>query len=134
MRVLRIPRGVPLGYAAALLAFAVDGLYLALIARQDTGWTSRIAFVAGSLAAAGTVCATAELCAGFAAGVGAAWAAATLWIWAVLAGASIGLLLAPAGVLATVALTRRAHGALAVAVGIAAALLVGAAGLAWTPA
>jgi hypothetical protein len=134
MRALRIAGGIRPGHWAALLAFAVDGLYLAVIARQDTGITGRVAFVALSIAGAGAVCATAELIPGLAAGVAAAWAAATLWIWTLLGAASIGILVAPAGVLAVVALTRRRETAFAVAAGIAAALLTAVAGLAWTSA
>jgi hypothetical protein len=131
MRALRIARGFRPGYAAAVLAFAVDALYLALIAHQGNGG-SRVAFVATSIAAAGLVCAAAELFPGFPAGAGAAWAAATLWIWVVLGIFSIGLLVAPAGVLAVAALGRRERSPLAIALGIAAALLVAVAGLAWT--
>jgi hypothetical protein len=134
MRALRIARGIRPGYAVAVLALAVDGLYVAVIAQQGTGVTSRVAFVAASLAGAGMVCASAELVAGPASGVGAAWAAATLWIWTVLGSASIGLLIAPGAVLATLALTRRKGTALEVGAGIAAALLLAVAGLAWTPA
>jgi hypothetical protein len=51
----------------------------------------------------------------------------------VLGSASIGIAVAPAGVFAVVALTRRRETApLAVAAGIAAALLTAVAGLAWT--
>lgn len=120
------------GHAAAFCAFAVDALYLALIAQQGNGGT-RAAFVAGSIAAAGVAAAAAEGCASFAAGISAAWAAATLWTWVVLGAFSIGILVAPAGVFATVALThRRAHPP-AIAAGIASALLIAAAGLVWTP-
>jgi hypothetical protein len=40
-------------HAAALCAFAVDGIYLALIGRQDKFGESRVVFVAASIAAAG---------------------------------------------------------------------------------
>jgi hypothetical protein len=133
MRALRIAHGLRPGYAAAVLAFAVDGLYLAVIAQQDTGVTGRVAFVAASIAAAGLACAAAESVVGLAGGVAAAWGASTLWIWTLLGALSIGLLGAPAGVLAVVALTRRRDTALAIALGIAAALLIAAAGLVWTP-
>jgi hypothetical protein len=131
MRALRV---FSPAHAAAFCAFAVDGLYLALISHQDTGITSRVAFVAASIAGAGAACTTAELVGGFAGGLAAAWAAATLWIWVVLGAASIGLAGVPAGILAVVALKRRRETTLAIAAGIAAALLTAAAGLAWTPA
>jgi hypothetical protein len=132
MRALRTTVGIHPGYAAAFGAFAVDALYLATITQQDTGITKRVVFVAASIAGAGAVCATAELRAGFAGGVAAAWAAATLWIWVVLGAFSIGLVVAPAGVFAVIALTRRRDRALPVAAGIVAALLTAAAGLVWT--
>jgi hypothetical protein len=134
MRALRIARGIRPGHAAALWAFAVDGLYVSLIAQQETGINGRVVFVAASIAGAGAACAAAELSDGFAGGVGAAWAAATLWIWTMLAIFSIGILVAPAGALAVAALTRRHTSAFAIASGIGAALLTAAAGLAWTPA
>jgi hypothetical protein len=133
MRALRIAHGLRPGDAAAVLAFAVDGLYLAVIAQQDTGVTGRVAFVAASIAAAGLACAAAESVVGLAGGVAAAWGASTLWIWTLLGALSIGLLGAPAGVLAVLARTRRRDTALAIALGIAAALLIAAAGLVWTP-
>jgi hypothetical protein len=122
------------GYAAALCALAVDGVYLALIAQQGNGGGSRVVFVAASIGTAGVAAATAEGCAGLAAGVAAGWATATLWTWVVLGGASIGILVVPAGIFATVALTRRRAQPFVVAAGIAIALLIAAAGLAWTPA
>jgi len=131
MRALRIARGIRPGHAAAVLAFAVDGLYLVVIAQQGTGVTGRVAFVAASIAGAGAVSAAAELVAGLGGELAAAGAAATLWIWTVLAAFSIGLLVAPAAVLATVALMRRQRTQLAVVLGIAAALLIAAAGLVW---
>ena len=134
MRALRIAQGLRPGYAAAVLASAVDGLYLAVISHQDTGITSRVAFVAASIAGAGAISAAAELAAGLKGGVAATWAAATLWTWTALGAFSIGLLVAPAAVLATVALTRRNETALAIAPGIVAAVLTAAAVLVWTPA
>jgi hypothetical protein len=134
MRALRLAGGIRPGYAAAVLAFAADGLYLAVIAHQDTGITGRVVFVAASLAGAGAVAATAELLAGRAAGVAAAWAAATLCIWTLLGVFSIGLAVAPAGAFAVVALNRRRDPAFVVAAGIVAAALTAVAGLAWTPA
>jgi hypothetical protein len=128
MHVLRIRPG----YAAAICALAVDGVYLAVIHGQGNGG-SRVAFVACSLALAGVAAAAAERGASFAAGVAAAWAAGTLWIWALLGAFSIGLLVAPAGVFATIALTRRRAHPSVIAAGIALALLLSAAGLAWTP-
>jgi hypothetical protein len=129
MHVLRIHPGV----AAAFCAFAVDALYLALINSQGEGGGSRVAFVAASIATGGVAAAAAEGCSGLAAGVSAAWATATLWIWVVLGAFSIGILVVPAAMFATVALTgRRAH-SLAIAAGIAIAVLIAAAGLAWTP-
>jgi hypothetical protein len=132
MRALRIARGIRPGYAAAVLALAVDGLYVAVIAQQDTGITSRVAFVAASVAGAGVVSATAELVAGLGGEVAAAGAAATLWVWTVLGILSIGLAVAPAAVFATGALMRRQQAAFGIALGIAAALLIATAGLAWT--
>jgi hypothetical protein len=130
MHVLRIHPG----YAAAICALAVDGVYLAVIHGQGNGGGSRFAFVASSLALAGLAAAAAERGASFAAGLAAAWAAGTLWIWAFLGVFSIGLLVAPAGVFATIALTRRRAHPGVIAAGIALALLLAAAGLAWTPA
>jgi uncharacterized membrane protein YhaH (DUF805 family) len=120
------------GYMAAALAFAVDGLYLALIAQQGNGGGSRVAFVAASIAAAGVAAAAAEGIEGHGAGLAAAWATATLWIWVVLA-LSIGILIVPAGIFATIALTRRRAHPLVIAAGIALALLIAAAGLVGTP-
>jgi drug/metabolite transporter (DMT)-like permease len=122
------------GYLAALCAFAVDGLYLALIAQQGNGGGSRVAFVAASVAAAGIAAAAAEGSTAVAEGLAAAWATATLWIWVVLGALSIGILIVPAGIFATIALTRRRAHPLVIAAGIAVALLIAAAGLAWTPA
>lgn len=119
------------GYTAAFCALAVDGLYLATIAQQGNGG-SRAAFVAASIATAGLAAAVAESCAGLAAGLSAAWAAATLWIWVVLGVLSVGILVVPAALFATVALTRGRVHPLAIAAGIACALLIAAAGLAWT--
>jgi hypothetical protein len=129
MHVLRIHPG----YAAALCAFAVDAVYLALIARQGEGGGSRVAFVAASIATAGVAAAAAESSTALAGGIAAAWAAATLWIWVVLGALSIGILVVPAGIFATIALTRRRAHPLVVAAGIALALLIAVAGLAWTP-
>jgi hypothetical protein len=127
MHVLRIHPG----YAAAICALAVDGVYLAVIHGQGNGG-NRVAFVACSLALAGVAAAAAESGASLAAGLAAAWAAGTLWIWAFLGAFSIGLLVAPAGVFATIALTRRRAHPGVIAAGIALALLLAAAGLAWT--
>jgi hypothetical protein len=128
MHVLRIHPG----YAAAVCAFAVDGVYLALVHGQGNGG-ARVAFVACSLALAGLAAAAAERGVSPAAGCAAAWAVGTLWIWTVLGMLSIGILVVPAGIFATIALDqRRAHPAVIVA-GIALALLLAAAGLAWTP-
>ncbi len=132
LRTARIARSIPPALAAAVLAFAADGLYLALIEQQGNGVGSRVVFVAASLAGAGAACATADLAATAVGGAVAAWAVATLWAWVVLGVASIGLAFVPAALLATVALTRRRAPDLAVAAGIAAALLLAAAGLAWT--
>jgi hypothetical protein len=120
-------------YLAALCAFAVDGLYLALIAQQGNGGGSRVAFVAASIAAAGVAAAAAEGSTAIAAGLAAAWAAATFWVWVVLGSASIGILIVPAGIFATIALTRRRAHPLVVAAGIALALLIAVAGLVGTP-
>ena len=121
------------GFMAAFCAFAVDGVYLALIHQQGNGGGLRVAFVAASIATAGVAAAAAESCTGPAAGLASAWAAATLWIWVLLGAFSIGILVVPAGLFATVALTRRRTHPLVVAAGIALALLIAAAGLAWTP-
>jgi len=87
-------------FCFVVLAVAVavgDALYLAVIARQGDGG-SRVAFVAGSIAAAGVAAAAAEGSAAVAAGLVAAWAAGTLWIWAFLGVFSIGILIIPAGI------------------------------------
>jgi len=118
MRVPRIAVFVHPAYAAAFCAFAVDGLYLAVIAQQGNGG-SRVAFIAASLAAAS---------------LAAAWAVTTLWIWVWLGIASIGIVIVPAAVLASVALTRRRAPAAVVAAGMALGFLTAVAGLAWTPA
>jgi hypothetical protein len=127
-------RRIQRGQAAALCAFVVVGLYLALIAQQGDGGGTRVAFVAASIAAAGVAAAAAESSATLAGGVAAAWAAATLWIWVLLGALSIGILVVPAAIFATLALRCRRPHALVVAAGIALALLIAAAGLAWTPA
>jgi hypothetical protein len=119
-------------YVAAVCALAVVGLYLAVIARQGDGGGSRVAFVAASIAAAGIAAAAAEGSAAIAAGLVAAWAAATLWIWAFLGVFSIGVLIVPAGIFATIALSRRHAHPLVIAPGIALAFLMAVAGLAWT--
>jgi hypothetical protein len=121
------------GYVAALWAFVVVGLYLALISQQGDGGGSRVAFVAASIATAGVAAAAAEGTATLAGGIAAAWATATLWIWVFLGMFSIGILVVPAGIFATIALTRRRAHPLVVAAGIALAFLIAAAGLAWTP-
>ena len=134
MRPLRVAIGLHPGYAAALCAFAVDGLYLAVIARQGDGIDSRVVFVAASILAAGVAAATAEGVGTVAAGVAASWAAATLWIWVLLGVFSIGLVVVPAAIFATIALMRRRAPSVVVAAGIALGVLTAAAGLALTPA
>jgi hypothetical protein len=119
------------GYAAAVFAFAVDALYVALIAQQGNGG-SRVGFVSGTLAAAGAVAAAAEGMPTFAGALSAAWAATTLWAWVLLGAFSIGILVVPAAIFATVALTRRQAPNVAIAAGMALAALTAAAGLAWT--
>jgi hypothetical protein len=119
------------GYAAAVCAFAVDALYLALIAQQGNGG-SRVGFVSGTLAVAGVVAGTAEGMRRFSGGLAAAWAATTLWVWVLLGSASIGILIVPAAIFATVALTRRQAQTVAITAGMALALLTAVAGLAWT--
>jgi hypothetical protein len=119
------------GYVAAVCAFAVVGLYLVLISQQGNGGT-RVAFVAVSIAAAGVAAAAAEGSSALAGGLAAAWATATLWIWVLLGALSIGILVVPAGIFATIALTRRKAHSLVVAAGIVFALLIAVAGLAWT--
>jgi hypothetical protein len=126
-------RRIQRGHAAALCAFAVDGVYLALIAQQDDGGGGRVAFVAASIAAAGVTAAAAESSTVLAADVAAAWAAATLWIWVLLGALSIGILVVPAAIFATLALRCRRPHPLAVAAGIALTLLIAVSGLAWTP-
>jgi hypothetical protein len=134
MRALRIAGGVNLpAYAAAFLALAVDGIYLTVIAHQGNGG-SRVAFVAGSLALAAVAVAAAESIGTVTGGFSASWAVGTLWVWTVLGALSIGLLIAPAGVLATTSLMRRQTPAAVVMAGIGLALLTAAAGLAWTAA
>jgi hypothetical protein len=127
-----LPIGFNPAYAGAVCAFAVDALYVALIAQQGDGIGSRVVFVAAGLAVAGVAVATADGMCGFPGGFAAAWAAATLWIWVLLGAFSIGILVVPAAIFATIALTRRRAPAAAIASGIALALLTAAAGLAWT--
>jgi hypothetical protein len=127
MHVLRIHPG----YMAGLCAFAVDGLYLVLISQQGNGG-SRVGFVAASIGAAGFAAAAAEGSPALAGGLAAAWATATLWIWVLLGALSIGILVVPAGIFATIALTRRKAHPLVIAAGMTVALLIAAAGLAWT--
>jgi hypothetical protein len=133
MRLPRIAVLVHPAYAAAFCAFAVGGLYLAVIAQQGNGG-SRVAFVAASLAAAGVAAAASAGSDALPASLAAAWAVTTLWIWVVLGLASIGILIVPAAVPATVALTHRQAPAAAVAAGMALGFLTAVAGLAWTPA
>ena len=132
MRALRLGAGFPAAYAAAALAFVVTGVYLAVISTQGTQAGSRVPFVAASLAGAGAAAAATAMGTVRIGGLVGGWAAATLWIWAVLGAASIGILVVPAAVLATVALMRLHAPAPPVAVGIALALGTAAAGLAWT--
>jgi hypothetical protein len=119
------------GYAAAVCAFAVDALYLALIAQQGNGGT-RVGYVAGSIAAAGVAAGAAEGMAAFTGALSAAWAATTLWVWVLLGVFSIGILVVPAAIFATVVLTRRQAPIVAITAGMALALLTAVAGLAWT--
>jgi hypothetical protein len=132
MRVLRIAGGVHPAYAAAFCAFAVDGFYLAVIGQQGEGGGSRVALVAGSLAAAGFAAGAAAGLGTVAGGLAASWAVGTLWIWAFLGMFSIGMLVVPAAIFATAALTRRSAPAAVVTAGLALALLTAVAGLAWT--
>ncbi|HEU5214520.1 MAG TPA: hypothetical protein VFU30_03175 [Gaiellaceae bacterium] len=126
--------GVHVAYMAAFCAFAVDGLYVALIAQQGNGMGGRVAFVAGSLASAGLAIAVAQDAGRLADGVAAGWAVATLFIWMILGAASIGILVAPAAIFAMIALSRLRAPSFAVAAGAALALLTAAAGLVWTAA
>ena len=130
MPALRI--GARPGYAAAVCAFAVDALYLVLISHQGDAIDGRVVFVAGSLAVGGAAAAAAEGMAGAAGALAAAWAAATLWIWVVLGGFSIGIVVVPAAIFATVALTRRRAPTPTIFAGIVLAFLTAAAGIAWT--
>ena len=132
MSTLRLARSIPPAPAAAVLAFAADGLYLALIGQQGNGASSRVVFVGASLAGAGAACVTADFAAGAAGGLAAAWATATLWVWAVLGLASIGIAIVPAALLSTVALLRRHAPDFAVAAGIAAGVLLAVSSLFWT--
>src|SRR5215831_3473326 len=130
MRAVRI--GFHPAYAAALCAFAVDALYVAVISHQGDGITSRVVFVATSLAAAGFAIAAAEGMCMPAAGIAAAWAVATLWIWVLLGAFSIGIAVVPAGIFATIALTRRNAPSVLIAAGLVLGVLTAAAGLALT--
>jgi hypothetical protein len=131
MRALRIGIGGHPAYAAAVCAFAVDALYLALIAHQENGG-SRVGFVAASLAAAGVAAGAGEIPDLPAGGLVGAWAAATLWIWVLLASLSIGILVVPAAIFATISLRCRPAHPFAIGAGIALALLIAVAGLVWT--
>ena len=130
MPVLRI--GFNPAYAAAVCAFAVDALYVALITQQGNGIDSRVLFVAASIGPAGAAALGAEGMSTFPGGVAAAWAAAMLWAWVLLGALSIGILVVPAAIFATIASTRRRAPALPIAAGIALALLTVVAGIAWT--
>ncbi|HZD87522.1 MAG TPA: hypothetical protein VE088_05910 [Gaiellaceae bacterium] len=132
MRALRLGAGFPPAYAAAVLALAVTGVYLALIATQGDRPGSRVPFVAASIAAAGMAAGAAGRRMGRAGGLAGGWAAATLWIWAGLGAASIGILVVPAAVLATLALVRLRAPAAPVTAGIALAFGIAVAGLVWT--
>jgi len=125
-------RRIQRGHASALCAFAVVGIYLVLIAQQGDGGGSRVAFVAASIATAGVAAAAAESSETAAGALAAAWAAATLWVWVLLAAFSIGLLIVPAAIFSTLALRCRRPHPLVVAAGIVLALLIAGAGLAWT--
>jgi hypothetical protein len=129
---MRAVLGVHVAYVAAVCAFPVDALYVVLIAQQGNGMGSRVAFVAGSLAAAGVAIAVAQDTGKLADGLAAGWAVATLFIWMLLGAASIGILVAPAAIFAMIALSRLRATSFAVAGGVALALLTAAAGVAWT--
>jgi hypothetical protein len=129
---MRAVLGVHVAYVAAVCAFAVDALYVVPIAQQGNGMGSRVAFVAGSLAAAGVAIAVAQDSGRLADGMAAGWAVATLFIWMLLGAASIGILVAPAAIFAMIALSRLRATSFAVAGGVALALLTAAAGVAWT--
>jgi hypothetical protein len=135
-------RALPIGVdgraaVAAVLALAVDGVYLAVLSSQGDPKGSREALVTGSLAAAaGALLAPPALAPRLRTGL-FAWAATTLGSWALLGMASIGLLLVPSAALAVVALgcalEPSPHGArLAAAAGCCGALAVVAAGLSLT--
>ncbi|HET7571531.1 MAG TPA: hypothetical protein VFJ77_02545 [Gaiellaceae bacterium] len=131
MRALPLPPRPAAATLAGLLAVLVDVLYVAIVAAQgDAG--GREALVAASLALAAAAAfaspATSELPRGLLLG----WAAGTLWLWTLLGLASIGLLIAPAAVLALYALVRSSAGLLAPLGGAAAAVLAVTFGLAWT--
>jgi hypothetical protein len=102
-----------------------------LISQHGNGGT-RVAFVAASIGAAGVAAAAAEGSPARAGGLAAAWGAATLRIWVALGALSIGILAVSAGIFATIALTRRKAPPLMFAAGIALALPLAVAGLAWT--
>jgi hypothetical protein len=129
---MRAVLGVHVAYVAAVCAFPVDALYVVPIAQQGNGMGSRVAFVAGSLAAAGVAIAVAQDTGKLADGLAAGWAVATLFIWMLLGAASIGILVAPAAIFAMIALSRLRATSFAVAGGVALALLTAAAGVAWT--
>ncbi len=133
MRTLPIAPGSLPATGAAVLALAVDVLYLAVIRGEGEPVGSRVGFVAASLAAAAVAVLGAALLPptvrlGF-----LGWAAATLGAWAFLGGFSIGLLLVPSLVLTVVAADRAAAGApragRAALTGVAAAVAVVVLGL-----
>ena len=131
MRALPIAAGFRPAAAAAVLALVVDCVYLAAIVSQGEGG-SRAGLVSASLAGAAAAAFGSQALARRGRTLALAWAAATLWLWSLLGLASIGLLIVPAAVLATVALTRAVAGRLELTAGVALALVVAAAGLAWT--
>ncbi|HET7567662.1 MAG TPA: hypothetical protein VFJ91_06700 [Gaiellaceae bacterium] len=132
MSALPLAPGFRPAVAAALLALAVDLVYLVVIASQGDGAGSRVGFVAASLACAALAVLGSQALTPRPRAALLGWAAATLWIWTALAIASIGLLVAPAAALSLHTLLRQPGGRVAPLAGAALAVLVVAVGLAGT--
>jgi hypothetical protein len=137
MRMLQLAPGFRAAAASAVLALAVDVVYLSVLARQGGATGSREGLVSASLAAAAAGALGASvLPSPFRPGL-LAWSAGTLGSWAVLGLASIGILLAVPAALGFVALGRALDaGAVgdrrAAVVGVACALILVGAGLSVT--
>ena len=117
--------------AAAGIALAVDGLYLAIIQSEGEGelTSGRVLFVAACVGGAALALISALFLAPQARAIVLTAAAAMLGVWAVLGSFSIGLLLVPAAVLAAFAAGRVAveprREAWLAAVGVAAFVAAG---------